>query len=183
MKKLLLPLTLSLLATTPLFAQESAPGNPSGTSSNQRLELMPAPTGQLAPEPLPLIPESPATTRKPTGSAISEPAKEKKSKTEIAADEMQERIHYRQAKTKALQDPALQAEWDRAHQTRTDFARRAALKEYYVKLYGRMAKLDPSIKKRIALEQERSLHKLVQTRVAATEAPESADQDDREPLR
>ena len=183
MKILLLPLTISLLSIHPLFAQDNMTAKPASAAGDQRLELMPAPTGQLAPEPLPLIPESPEPVRKPSGRAISEPAKEKKSKTEIAADEMQERIHYRQAKTKALQDPALRDEWDRAHQTRTDYERRAALKSYYLKLYGRMARLDPSIKKRIDLEQERSLHRLLQTRIAATEALESDERDDREPLR
>ncbi len=180
MKRFFLSLSLGLLATQPLFAQEAIPGNPTTPAASGRLELMPSPTPQLTPEPLPLIPEAPEPTRKPKGSAITEPAKEKKSKTEIAADEMQERIRFRQAKTKVTQDPVMQEEWNRAHRTRTDFERREALKAYYTKLYSRMLKLDPSIKARVAVEQERSLHKLVQTRVAGTEAPEI---DDREEFR
>ncbi len=141
---------------------------------------MPAQGEQVAPEQLPLIPETPEATRKPRGSAITEPSaptKEKKTKTEIAANEMQDRIHFRQAKTKALQDPALQADWDVAHRTRTDYERREALKEFYKKLYGRMAALDPSIKKLIETERQKSIHKLQQTRVAATEPFERADSD------
>ena len=59
----------------------------------------------------------------------------------------------REAKTKAQRDPAVQAEWDRAIEARTDYEKREALKSYYKMLYGRIAKIDPTLKKPIeALE-------------------------------
>lgn len=164
MKKLFAPLAAALLMAPPLFAQEK----PAAAPAPHRLELAPAePVG----ESLPLIPETPATVEKPKGMAIPEPKaeKEKKSQTEISADELQQRIRFRAAKTRALKDPAVQAEWDRANGVRTDLEKREALKSYYKLLYGRMAKIDGSLKKRIDFAQARSLRRLEQTRIDPTE--------------
>ena len=101
---------------------------------------------ELPGEPLPLIPESPVTTAKPKAQPV--PAK-KKSSTEQASDDLQTRIRYREAKTKALQDPRLQQEWDRAHAMKTEPERRAAMKSYYTMLCDRMVRLDPTVKTRV----------------------------------
>lgn len=141
------------------------------------LDLMPAQdTPQMFPEPV-LIPETPESTPKPEGSAIEEPKKEKgkekvkQDKTAAAADEMASRIRYRQAKTRALKDPAVQAEWAKAAKARTDYARREALTNYYTLLYARMEKLDASLKKEIASRQIVSLRRIKQARLDPTEAP------------
>jgi hypothetical protein len=68
---------------------------------------------------------------------------------------MKERIRYREVKTRALKDPAIQAEWERAHKVGTDYEKRESLKKYYTMLYARMARIDKTLKKRIA-EQERT---------------------------
>lgn len=119
MKPLLLPLAIFALCIAFSHAQEEAPG--------------------LIPE----IPEAPAKS-KPAATTES-----KKSSTEEAADEMQARIRMRDVKTRALQDPKVQAEWARAHVTKTDRERREVLKSYYTMLYDGMIKIDHSLKPRV----------------------------------
>ena len=153
---------------------ESKPAPSGDTPADQRLELLPSAPAPLLPVParpetLPLIPDAPASAEKPAGRAITEPRVEKRSKTEAAADEVQQRVRFREVKTRALKDPAVQTEWERAHAMRTDYEKREALKSYFNRLYGRMRKIDGSLKKRIAEEQQRSLARLSQTRIDPTE--------------
>ena len=96
-------------------------------------------------DPLSLIPELPAPVAKPKPNA----APAKKSATEQASDDMQSRIRYREAKTKVLQDPRFQAEWDRAHAAKTDPERREILKDYYTLFCDRMLKVDPTLRPRV----------------------------------
>jgi surface protein G len=175
--------TLSLLAATliaaPLFAQEkpaepaplpaepaapAEPATPADPAVPMRLE--PAPE-QLE---IPLIPETPETIEKPRGSALGMPGERlKPNKTSTAANEVAERIRFRQAKTKALRDPAVQAEWANSESARTDLEKREALKRYYKLLYARIAKIDSTLKKAIELQQMSSLRRLEQTRIDPTE--------------
>lgn len=160
-------LALCLLAAPRLFAQEPAPAAPS--------ELFPSPSSapaQIAPESLPLIPETPEPVKKPKGRALDEP--KKKSSTEAAAEETAQRIRFRQMKTRAQNDPAVQAAWDRAEAARSDAEKREALKSYYTLLYRRMAKADATLKPKIALAERTALRRLEQRRVDATE-PLAAD--------
>jgi hypothetical protein len=156
-----------------------APAAPAPTPvspSGKPLDLMPTQPEPLLPPPaMPeptLIPESPERTEKPRGTAIPQPEaerkKEKKNTTEAAENALQERIRFRQAKTRALRDPAIQAEWERAGKAHTDFEKREALKRYYKLLYARMAKLDGSLKKEIALRQNISLRRLEQRHIDPT---------------
>jgi len=157
-----------LIAGHALMAQEAAPA--------PQLELAPT-EAPAADSELPLIPEAPATVPKPPGRAIPQrptetskaPAIEKKSKTETASDELRQRIRFREVKTRALRDPAVQAEWERAQRAGTDFEKREALKNYYKLLYGRMARIDQSLKPRIAEYQRVAVRRLKQTRVDPTE--------------
>ncbi|MHA3772675.1 hypothetical protein ACXR0O_14165 [Verrucomicrobiota bacterium sgz303538] len=147
---------------------------------SKSLDLMPA---QDTPTPVPitpestLVPETPESTPKPTGSAIEEPkkkdGKEKPNKTEVAADQLAARVRYREVKTRALKDPAVQAEWSKSLRAHTDFEKRAALKSYYKLLFARMENLDSSLKKEIASHQTLSIRRLEQTRVEATETPDA----------
>ena len=106
-----------------------------------------------------------------TGRACDRPAPGGKTLEDRSrsTDELQQRVRFREVKTRALKDPAVQSEWDRAQTVRTDYEKREALKSYYTRLYTRMAKIDRSLKKRIAEEQGRSLARLTQTRVDPTE--------------
>lgn len=204
MKKLLAPLSASLLLAQPLLAQEkaapapapaaaepAAPEKPAAekpaapaadplpaSGASQKLELMPSKDPQLPAEPLPLIPDVPQPGEKPRGTALPDaPATQKRNKTDVAADELQDRIRFRTAKIKAESDPAIHEMWDRAHSLRTDYERREAMKAYFKTLYARIVKVDPGTKKTVELEQTRSLRRLEQTRIDATQAPESAVSD------
>ena len=98
---------------------------------------------ELPGDSLGLIPESPAPAKKPKA------APPKKSATEQASDDLQMRIRYREARTKALQDPKIQMEWERAQTAKTDPEKREALRSYYKMLCDRVVKIDPGTKPRI----------------------------------
>ena len=155
MKSLPALLAFALLLAQPLHAQETP-------------ERLPPPS-PLPPE-VPLIPEEVPQTTKPRGSAIDTPRGMKSSKTDVNAAELRERIRFREAKTKALRDAQVQAQWDRAALAKTDYEKREALKNYYKLLYARIAKLDGSIKKLIDQREQFSLRRLEQTRIDPTVA-------------
>ena len=134
-----------------------------------------APAEKPAPQPdLQLIPETPAPIDKPKGSAIGQPGagkgeKVKSNKTQVAADDVADRIRLRSAKTRALRDPRVQAEWEQAEKARTDQERRDALKRYYTLLYDRIDKTDATLKKLTALRRISASHRLEQTKIDPTE--------------
>jgi hypothetical protein len=158
---------LALAAAPALHAQEPAPANPA------RLQLAPAaapstPAPDGGPE-VTLIPEQVPQNAKPT--ATPKPKPEVKDKTEESAEELLERIHFREAMTKALRDPQVQAEWDHSKKVKTDYDRRESLKRYYNLLYDRILKIDASVKKTSDLRQAAALHQLEQTRIDPTQPP------------
>ncbi|HYR57883.1 MAG TPA: hypothetical protein VEO95_04610, partial [Chthoniobacteraceae bacterium] len=162
MKSAFAIVALALAIAPALLAQEAAPANPG------RLPVVPAPAPAAAPAPavepeVTLIPEQVPQNKKP-----AEAAPEKKSKTEESAEELLERIHFREARTKALRDPGVQAEWDRSNKAKTDYARREALKTYYNRLYDRILTIDGSVKKTADFRRQASLHRLEQTRLDPT---------------
>ncbi len=185
------PGTTELVPGTAPAATDSgvpvAPARPA--AAEPTLDLMPAQPSQGLPAPgasesePSLIPEAPTATERPRGSAITPPRsggtiekegkskKEKKSSTDLSTGELQQMIRFRQAKTRALGDPAVQAEWRQSEVARTDFEKRAALKRYYTLLYARMGKLDGSLKKQITERSLTSLHRLEQKRIEGTEQP------------
>ncbi len=167
MKIALVIVVLAFAIAPAVIAQQAAPANPG------RLQLAPAPAAApaaaAAPTPaaepeVTLIPEQIPQNKKP-----AEAAAEKKSKTEESAEALLERIHFREARTKALRDPGVQAEWDRSLKAKTDYARREALKGYYKLLYDQIVKIDGSVKKTADLRRQSSLHRLDQTRIDPTE--------------
>ncbi|MDB6174345.1 MAG: hypothetical protein JWL59_3656 [Chthoniobacteraceae bacterium] len=184
-------MTAVLLSAQPIFAQENAapPATPA-VPADQRLDLIPTDAPRLPAESLPLIPDAPARTPKPKKSAPSPPSildpangSGKKTKTEIADDELRGRIRFREAKTKAIKDPLIQSELGRAQAARTDFVKREAMKSYYKLLYARMTKIDASIKPRIDAALTQSLHRLEQDRLKPSEGldpQERRERDERE---
>jgi hypothetical protein len=132
---------------------------------------------QLAPEPAPmdiLIPEALPPSTKPRGSAIAEPSSSRTtaprvSKTQIAEDEVKQRIQYRLAKNKAVRDPAVQAAWDEAERAKTEFDKREAMKRYYTLLNARIRKIDGSLSKVAVERQTYATRRLDQTRIDPTE--------------
>ncbi len=185
MKILPFLMTAALLSAQPIFAQENA-----ASPADQRLDLIPSDTSRLPAESLPLIPEAPARpqkSKKPVQilPSIIDPENSagKKTKTEIADEELRGRIRFREAKTKAIKDPAIQSELNRAQAARTDFVKREAMRSYYKLLYARMTKIDASIKPRIAIALAQSLHRLEQDRLKPSEGldpQERRDRDERE---
>ncbi len=162
MKRLIFLFALAL--AHPLPAQQPTP------ETVGRLRVAPAPGGAAAPAPaseteVTLIPEQVPRNEKPA----PEPKAEPKSKTEQSAEELLERIHFREAQTKALRDPQVQAEWDQATKSKTDYAKREALKRYYKLLYGRIVKIDGSVKKLSDLREQAALRRLEQNRIDPTE--------------
>jgi hypothetical protein len=81
---------------------------------------------------------------------------------------MQLHIKLRAAKTKAMEDPVIQAELAKADSTKTDYDRREAYKRYYVLLYARMLQIDPSIYAGIVPRQAASFAHNYQYRVIPT---------------
>lgn len=59
----------------------------------------------------------------------------------------------------------MQEQWARAQSAHTDPEKRDALREYYTRLYGRMLKLDGSLKGQIELRREAALNRLEQKRI------------------
>jgi hypothetical protein len=138
------------------------------------LDLMPAQPGQLLPPPPMtepgLIPEAPDARPKARSSTKE---KSEKSKTQAAEEELATLIHLRQAKTRALAtDPSLETEFHDANAAHTDAEKRAALQKYYARLYARIRKIDPRVKK-IATEREQyAIRRLNQTRITPSEVVE-----------
>lgn len=183
MKRLTFLLAATLLTAPSLFAEDKVPAlraTPSDTPrepsapEGDRLELIPTKPAQIMPPPagLPLIPEIPMPPPlPPTRSRPESPIRKRDSATADAEDAVKQRIRIREAKTKAQRDPAIQAEWDRAESLRTDYEKREAMKNYYRLLYGRMTKLDPSLKAPIDTLLQQSLARLDQTKIAPTQPP------------
>ena len=170
------PALFAALLTSAVIAQEPAKPELRTTPPSP----VATPPG-LATEPLPLIPdtlEQPA--EKPRGSALSPIIQPKHDKTTDAENELATRIRLRELRTRALKDPKVQAEWDRAHIVKTDAEKRAALINYYTLLYTRMAKLDASLQKRIAAIQTLSVRRLKPHNIDPSNVLETRDDDEPE---
>jgi hypothetical protein len=111
----------------------------------------------------------------PTGPRI-----ERSTNTE---DEMNARIRLRELKTKVSREPKVVDALAKAESARTDQEKRDALAAYYELYYGRIEKLDSSLKKRVTELRNQSLNRLKQTRVDPTEPLESLTSIDRAPGR
>ena len=186
MKRMTALLASALLPALPLFAEDQAPAPAAerpadltppplapAEKDKDRLELMPSKPAQLLPPPagLSLIPELPLPPEKSRPRSIESPIKKRDSATSDAEDLVKQRIRLREAKTKAQRDPAVQAEWDRAAAVKTDYERREVLKGYYKLLYGRMAKLEPTLKAPLETQLQQALGQLEQRKIAPTQPP------------
>jgi type IV secretory pathway VirB10-like protein len=154
-----------------------APTLPAQETQTETLPASSTTTPQAVPSDLPLIPETPAPTEKPRGTALPEGPgsttkpgkKDKKSTTEITEAELAERIRFREAKTKALRDPAVQLQWKRSTRAETDFEKREALKSYYTLLFARIGRTDRTLTRLAATRQATAIRQLTQTRIDPTE--------------
>jgi len=110
----------------------------------------------------------------------SVPAELKPKKPSQAEGELAARIRLREAKTRALRDSRIQAEWDRARSARTALEKREALKSYYTMLYDRIAKLDSTLASRVAVLRHASIKRITQRNIDSTDPIERAIGDERD---
>jgi len=171
---------LALFAALPMVFGQNSPQEPLPSSAppptDKSFSLMPSPASDSRPAPVegvPLIPPLPvlpgdATTPAPGATPSGKKGKTGPSKTDAAEDAMQLHIKLRAAKTKALEDPIFQAELAKIPSLKTDYEMREAYKRYYVLLYARMTKIDPSIAAGIAGRANVSYSREYQFRVTPT---------------
>jgi hypothetical protein len=141
----------ALAMVSSIFAGETKPeslpdqATPSATPSSSLSD-----PGALIPEPLPML-EKPLEQVPDDPQRMIDNAREqlKKPKVSAAADELRERIHFRQAKTRALKDEKVQEKWNEVQSAKTDAVKMESLKQFYTLLFDRMLKVDASLKTRI----------------------------------
>lgn len=139
-------------------------------------EPQPLPLASPSPTPFSLMPDNmPPPVQKPShrstdsSTETSRPGVAgpvvKKNKTEENIDNIADRIKFREAKTKALRDQKVIDLDAQVAAARTDPEKRALLKEYYTTLYGKILKIDGSLKKLVADRLKQSLNALDQSKV------------------
>jgi hypothetical protein len=134
---------------------------------------------------IPLIPDDLEPASKPdSGPAVTDTGRVitelKKSKPSQAEGELSERIRLRDAKTRALRDTQVQAEWKRAQNARTPYERREAMKSFYTLLYAKMERIDGSLKKRVAVLRDTSIRKFKQRNIDPTDPIERNTEEERD---
>ena len=150
-------------------------GNPGAAASGVPLPAQPAqPAGPNLGPGMPLMPENmPAGPEKGGKGAKGKrsgpgarpsPSGSPRNTFEVEED-IRMRIRMRRAETEAVNEPDIQAYWVAAHETRTDPARRDALKVYYDHLYDRMIKIDPVITTSANARRQALLARLVYARL------------------
>ena len=165
--KIFIAVLFTMVIVSSLFAQEPKSDAHPTPPSTTLLE-------PLSPEPLTLIPDAPTTVPKPRNpstdslpdsqSSMTEAkATLEKSKAAADADDLKERILFRQVKTKAERDVKVQEQWDTIHSARTTQEKNRALKKYYDLLYARMLKLEGSLKDRIEKTKQATLIRINKT--------------------
>jgi hypothetical protein len=154
------------LNPTPAVASPSpaagAPDQMSGDASSVPLPAQAVPTASPSGPAIPLMQES--TPGSTPGGKSGKGGKDKGGKVnsgkggrnahatptppkqtfDVEAD-IRLRVHIREAQTKAVNEPALEAQWAAAHDIKIDPKRRTALIAYYNHLYDTMIKIDPTI--------------------------------------
>ncbi len=135
---------------------DPAKGQPGG-------RLKPSGEGQLMPDEVPtirkVVPGS-AFDRSKTRTAIKPPT---------TSVELDLRIRYRKAQSKAAMDPAVQAAWEESRTALTDYEKRDAMKAYYTRLFKKMLAIDKGLTVIVDDRQRYALRKLEQTRIDPTD--------------
>ena len=95
-------------------------------------------------------------------------SRQEKRKTDAVSEDIKDRIRFREVRTLALKDPDVQRQLVLVNGAKNDAEKREAFRDYYKALYGRMAKIDPSLKVRAKQKQEEALAQLAQIRIEPT---------------
>ncbi len=117
-----------------------------------------------------LVPEKVTTNKKPApGSTGNRPKNRTALLPPQTPGDLDLRVRYRVAHTKASTDPAVRAAWEDSRDAHTDFAKRAALKNYYELLNKKILAIDKGV---APISDDRShyyIRRITQSRVAPTE--------------
>ena len=108
----------------------------------------------------PLIPESMPAVEEAVGAETIDKAREKVAEVQTAFEELRDRVKFREARNRAVEEPELQDMWTAVKTSRTDEEMRLARIEYYNALFDRMKKIDPSIKTRIDAHRTETIQRL-----------------------
>jgi hypothetical protein len=145
---------------------------PSGENENTDLLKVPA-GGRLRPapdRPKSLLPEGLAPSRKGDPVRPGMPPKGRSTLTPPTTSvELDARIRYRQAQSRAVNDAAVQSLWADSRAAKTDFEKREALKSYYTLLFRKMVALDKGIATLVEERKRVALRRLDQTRIEPTD--------------
>lgn len=189
-----LPLFFAFAISSLVLAQDPAPpadpatkpATPTAQKSEPALnpaELPPlpdpAPTGESerkAKSETSLVPDG-----VPKSSRIDERQKNRSTlKPPTTSAELESRIKFRQAHSRASNEPAIQALWEESREAETDFEKRDALRRYYDTLYKRMLSFDKSLKPLVEERRRVSLRRLDQNRIDPTDPLEEEHRQRRE---
>ena len=85
------------------------------------------------------------------------------------------RVRYRQAHTRASADPAVRALWEQSRVVTTDFEKRAVMKSYYELLYKKMLSYDKGIEPVVTDRERYNIRRLAQSRISPTEGLPEVD--------
>jgi hypothetical protein len=156
----------SLATPGPAAATSPSPGNAHDAASNVPLPGQQS-SGPTLEKNVPLIPENiPSGAKSARHSGKSAPAASPKVFATFATEkDIRGRVRLREAENRALNEPAIQADWAAAHRVPTDPERRKLLAVYYNHLFDRMIQLDPSIKERANLRRIAALARMKYTRL------------------
>jgi hypothetical protein len=166
---------------TPPTAPEKPAEKPAVTPTENPADLPPLPDPSPGGEPGELMKNQsgsrlkPAPQREPglVPEGIVRPGERPKTRSTLkpptTSADLAARIRYREAHTRAVNDPKIQAIWQESRQVPTDGQKRDALRRYYGALYTRILALDKTVAPIVEERRRNSLKRLDQTRVDPTD--------------
>jgi hypothetical protein len=127
------------------------------------------PGGRIKPAPEKL-PGGTAAKPKPKPGTYADRSKTRTAlRAPLTAADLDLRIRYRQAESKAANDPVVQSAWEDSRAAKTDYGKREAMTRYYEALFKRMLAIDKGIAPVVEDRKGFSLRRLKQTRVDPTD--------------
>jgi hypothetical protein len=149
------------------------PPLPAPSPEKENSDLLKVQPGGVKPDPTrsnSAVPDVLAPARKNSGSKPGTPPKDSSTlKPPTTSAELDARIRYRQAHTRASNDAAIKALWAESRVARTDYEKRETLKAYYTALYRKMLAMDKGIATIVEERKRVALGKLSQTRIDPTD--------------
>jgi hypothetical protein len=195
-----LSLLLAFAVSGVILAQDPVPSEPAPAAPDATkpaaakpepapAELPPLPDPAPAPEDPDLMRNQPGSRLKPEPTLMPDrtpfrpsvrPRDSSTLKPPTTSADLDARIRFRQAHTRASNEPAIQALWQESRQAPTDYQKRDALRRYYSTLYKRIVTFDKGIKPLVDERQRVSLRRLDQTRIDPTDPLEEEHRQRRE---